>query len=526
MKKNLPVTDKERVYDKELRIVSTTDLKGITTYANQDFVNISGFRQDELYGKNHNIVRHPDMPQAAFDDLWKTIKAGKPWMGIVKNRCKNGDFYWVDAYVTPVYQGKKITGYQSVRSTPDRKHVNRAARLYKQITSPGFTAPKFINVILSKLKYKLILSHILTFLLPVILLITSSNPNSTTTGIAIISGIVVALLFSYLISRPWELAANKSKEIINNAITQDVYSGRNDELGQLQTAIYALQAKLRTVLVRVGDAVENLTHTSQSAMNVVDNSFVHAHQQLDEVEKVATAMTELTTTVHDVARSAEQTAEQTHNANDEAQNGALKATEALGGMETLTADIENASAVINKLKEESEEISSVVDVIQSIAEQTNLLALNAAIEAARAGEQGRGFAVVADEVRTLASRTQQSTGEIQQIIEDLLKRSNNAVIMMEKAKEQGNTSANLVELAAEALAEVAAAVSNIDNMNTQVATATEEQSAVSDEVERSVANISDIANETLKAAEVAKQAGQELNNETGKLKTTVWQFQS
>ncbi|HEC18817.1 MAG TPA: PAS domain-containing protein, partial [Gammaproteobacteria bacterium] len=135
MKKNLPVTGKEKSYSDHIKIISTTTPKGILDSINEDFIYTSGFSEEELLGKSHNVVRHPDMPPAAFDDLWKTIKAGKPWMGIVKNRCKNGDHYWVDAYVTPIFQGGEITGYQSVRVKPEREYVYRAEKVYKRLNA-------------------------------------------------------------------------------------------------------------------------------------------------------------------------------------------------------------------------------------------------------------------------------------------------------------------------------------------------------------------------------------------------------
>lgn len=135
MKNNLPVTNTENNYDAKLVISSTTDLKGVVTNVNKNFLDISGFSSDELIGKNHNIVRHPDMPPAAFADLWTTIKAGKAWMGIVKNRCKNGDFYWVDAFVTPATKNGKITGYESTRVKTAKRMVHHAEGLYKKISA-------------------------------------------------------------------------------------------------------------------------------------------------------------------------------------------------------------------------------------------------------------------------------------------------------------------------------------------------------------------------------------------------------
>ena len=144
MKKNFPVTGRECSYSQDIRIISVTDTKGAITHVNQDFIDVSGFTNQELLQQNHNIVRHPDMPPAAFADLWNTLKQGQPWIGVVKNRCKNGDHYWVNAYVTPVFDGSNVVGYQSVRTKPRREGVERAEKLYTALTSgkqPRFKSP-------------------------------------------------------------------------------------------------------------------------------------------------------------------------------------------------------------------------------------------------------------------------------------------------------------------------------------------------------------------------------------------------
>ena len=135
MKKNLPITDNEVTFDDSVAITSTTDLKGALTYINKDFLDISGFSTNELIGKNHNVVRHPEMPSAAFEDLWATVKSGKAWMGLVKNRCKNGDYYWVDAFVTPLAKNGEITGYESTRVKPSPIRVKSVTALYKKINA-------------------------------------------------------------------------------------------------------------------------------------------------------------------------------------------------------------------------------------------------------------------------------------------------------------------------------------------------------------------------------------------------------
>ncbi len=523
MKKNLPVTNTERTFDGELRIVSTTDKKGITTYANQHFINLSGFSEEELYGKNHNIVRHPDMPPIAFADLWKTIKEGKPWMGIVKNRCKNGDYYWVDAYVTPIFEKGEITGYQSVRTTPNREHVKTADRLYKKIRENQQSLLDKLPWLKLGMKGKLVSIQVISFLLVTGLMFSGvNNPLILLAAMGFI--LIISALMVNQIMRPWKKAAAFARSVFSNGVAKMVYTKRDDELGDMELSILALKARVKTILVRVSEAVNILEKAANTSIEVSENNFENAQNQLSEVSQVATAMNEMSAAVHEIANRANQTSENTDAAKEHSMKGALIATEALGGMDALVSRVEAAAGVIQKLNEESNAIGGMVDVIRDIAEQTNLLALNAAIEAARAGEQGRGFAVVADEVRTLASRTQQSTGEIQKIVEKLQQRAVEAVDEMSKASERGNTASELVESAAEALAEVSGAVAGINDMNTEVAAATEEQVAVAEEIDRNITNISNLAEKTVSSATLAREASEILEREAEKLNAMVHQF--
>jgi len=524
MKKNLPVTSTERSFDGELRIVSTTDKKGITTYANEHFIALSGFSEEELYGKNHNIVRHPDMPPIAFADLWDTIKAGGPWMGVVKNRCKNGDYYWVDAYVTPIFEGSEIVGYQSVRTTPNREHVKTADGLYRKIRENRFSLLDKLGWLKLGMRGKLIATQI-SVLLAVIIMMTGTE---TTLSLTLMAGMLLVLaggvFATYQIMKPWTKAAAQARSIFSNDIARAVYTRRSDELGDMQLAILALQARIKTILVRVNDAASALNNAASISRTISENNSENSQKQLDEVSQVAAAMNEMSAAVHEIANRADMTSQNTDDAKENSRKGALTATEALGAMEALVQRVEIAAGVIQELSVESNAIGGMVDVIRDIAEQTNLLALNAAIEAARAGDQGRGFAVVADEVRTLASRTQQSTGEIQKIVEQLQQKADAAVDEMSKASEQGNSATSLVESAAEALAEVSGSVAGINDMNTEVAEATEEQGVVAEDINRNITNIGNMAEQTAVSAASAREASEALENETAKLNAMVWQF--
>ena len=524
MKKNFPVSTVEHPFPEGANIVSTTDQKGILTYANQHFVDISGFSKDELYGKNHNIVRHPDMPEAAFVNLWETIKAGSAWMGIVKNRCKNGDYYWVDAYVTPLYENGQLIGYQSVRSKPEKNHVKRADSLYKSIAAGKKNLKHWFSLFGKSLQQKLFATQIMAALVTILSLSLMQGSVNGFAVIAVLLGTCIAMTGSALIARPWKKAAERSKAIFDNPIAREVYTGRQDELGQLELAIHALELKIQTILVRVDDATQNLDQSIEQTQKVAQQNFENSRYQVNNVQNVTNSIEQLLLTISEITQNANLTLEQSADADQASNEGVLTSTEALGGMDKLVADIEKATQVINHLKEQSDEIGSVIDVIHAIAEQTNLLALNAAIEAARAGEQGRGFAVVADEVRNLANRTQQSTGEIQTIVEKLQQQAEDAARQMENAGEQANTGAELVESSAESLAMIAGAIRSIKDLNTQIAAALEEQDSATTEIKGNIDDINQLAGTTIDTCQAAQQSFTNLHNERRALKEMVSQF--
>lgn len=522
MKKNLPVTDKENDFPENIHIVSSTDLKGIIKSVNQDFIDISGFSTDELLNKNHNIIRHPDMPPAAFENLWQDLKQGKPWMGIVKNRCKNGDAYWVDTYVTPVYENGEIVGYQSVRVKPERKLVERASRFYHQLNKGG----SFIQGLLSKIKPGLmakIFTGSLLSLLP-LLLVSLFGAGLVLTLAAAAVSIVIALSISVFIARPWQIAARESASIFSNPVAQHVFTNRSDELGQLQLVIKSQEARLRTIVWSINEAAVSLDDIASNTADVVSQTNQGISQQRSEIEQVATAMNQMSATVHEVAKNTEDASGAANQADELAGQGALAATHSITSIMSMVSDTEEAANVIKQLASQSENIGSVLDVIRSIAEQTNLLALNAAIEAARAGEQGRGFAVVADEVRTLASRTHESTQEIQDMIENLQIEVHKAVDVILKAQNSANTNMDAVEELAESLAEISGAVQVITSMSHQIATAAEEQSSVSEEINRNIVNINLVADQTSGASEETARNSERLVQQSSRLKTMVQQF--
>lgn len=307
-------------------------------------------------------------------------------------------------------------------------------------------------------------------------------------------------------------------------LSHSIVVDAEDEVGALGHAFNRMIGKFRDSLQTVSRSTHQLTEVSGRVFNVAETTLKGLVEQRSETDSVASAMHEMSSTVHEVAHNATQTASASHGADEEAKKGALVATEAIGAIMALIDEIENASKVIAKVESDSAGIGMILDVINGVAEQTNLLALNAAIEAARAGEQGRGFAVVADEVRTLASRTQQSTGEIQAMIERLQGGARDAVRAMEAARNRAEAGSDQVEKAAENLAMISGEVASINDMNSQIATAAEEQSAVAEEIGRNVANISEIADKTSEGAKQTAQINQELVRMADELHSLVNRF--
>ena len=267
-----------------------------------------------------------------------------------------------------------------------------------------------------------------------------------------------------------------------------------------------------------------LASASEQMANITDNSKRCLNEQNAQTEQVAAAMNEMVVTIQEVARSAASAAESANSADSEAATGNQVMTESITSINTLAQEVQRTFDFITKLKDESDSIGAVLDVIRGIAEQTNLLALNAAIEAARAGEQGRGFAVVADEVRTLASRTQESTQEIQEMIERLQAGANEAVSVMQEGRNRADISVGQSAEAGKVLQGIASVVDNIKNMNMQIATAAEEQSATADEINRNIVNISTAANETTSGADQSAQAAEELSHLAIQLQDIVNRF--
>lgn len=520
MKKNLPVTDHERTFSPDQRLISLTNKKGIITHVNAAFVEISGFSSDELIKKNHNLVRHPDMPPAAFEDLWESLKAGKPWMGIVKNRCKNGDYYWVDAYVAPVFEDGSIVGYQSVRTTPDQEHVGRANRIYKRLRMGKRPSP--LPFALS-VRQKLFAAMTIMLALPLVHSVLSGAMGLPVAIGDLVAGTLIAWVVASMLTAPMRKLAADSRKIFDNPLMGQIYAGSRDEVGQTRLALAALQAKLRTVVGRIEDSVEELGALAEQTAQSVQQTRQGCQKQQSDSEQFAAAMTEMAASVQEVAQSTSEAAQAAQAAEHKTTDGRQVVTQSTETMESVAEEFDRVAQAVAELDAKSGQIGTVLDVIREVAEQTNLLALNAAIEAARAGEQGRGFAVVAEEVRSLAQRTQASTQEIQDMVGGLQDSSSKVVQAMGQGRDQVRAGVAQSEKANEALEAIKTAVSTINDMSAQIASAAEQQSAVAEEINRSITNINDVSRETANIADSTARNSDDLAQLAGQFQSLVHQ---
>ncbi|WP_313027277.1 HAMP domain-containing methyl-accepting chemotaxis protein [Pseudomonas lopnurensis] len=342
--------------------------------------------------------------------------------------------------------------------------------------------------------------------------------------LALLLGVLAAWLITRQITLPLKATLADVERIASGDLTATAQITRRDELGILQQGIQQMGATLRELIGGIRDGVSQISSAAEELSAVTMQTSSGVNSQKEETDQVATAMHEMSATVHEVARNAEQAAQAATEADIEARDGDRVVAEVVTQIERMANEVIRSSEAMTELQSDSDKIGSVMNVIRAVAEQTNLLALNAAIEAARAGEAGRGFAVVADEVRGLAQRTQKSTEEIEQLVSALHGGTQQVAAIMQSSRSLTDSSVELARRAGTSLASITRTVSNIQAMNQQIATAAEEQSAVAEEISRSVVNVRDVAEQTAAASEETAASSVELARLGSQLQTLVSRF--
>ncbi|EOD54252.1 methyl-accepting chemotaxis protein [Aeromonas molluscorum] len=474
-----------------LSLISTTDPASHITYANQHFCEVAGYDADEMEGAPHNLVRHPDMPKAAFADMWQRLRQGKSWMGLVKNRAKTGNFYWVNAYVTPILnEQQQIIEYQSVRTRPSEHDIAWAEQLYARIRA-GKALPWLSRLTLEPGQLTLLLCG--TALLTLLTAMVSANPLWGVIGAA---ALLAQMIHGWRLQQRLNRLATTAGEEMGTPLCQVLYTKRRDTLAALELALRMKRAELKAVVGRSADTNQQILQAAEDDRGNIQTIDTHLQQQRAQSEQLAAAITQMSQSIRDVASSA-------HQANalvGEVQQVSAEGLQALATTQSsvnqLHEELNANHQVLAQLTGDSQKISGILAVISQIADQTNLLSLNAAIEAARAGEQGRGFAVVADEIRALAQKTRSSTGEINEMIQALLQTTRRLADGMTQGAQTSERCQQHVSTTAEVLNQINHMLTQVTHTSDEIAQAVSQQADVTSTLDHGIHQIHQLASHT------------------------------
>lgn len=525
MRNNQPVTQQEYVLADDDFLISRTDLKGIITYASPAFIRASGFSLGELMGKNHNIVRHPDMPPAGFSNLWDTIKAGKSWNGFVKNRRKNGDHYWVYANVTPFWENGRIAGYTSVRIKPSREDVAKADAAYREIMAGrgknltlhrGELSKKGFSGLLMRMRlWRSLRGRMsLVVIFGICLLIGSAilsylgmdaPPEKQVTyilSLAILSviGSMGMGLLGYItmrsVMKPLQSSLDFTAQLAAGNLDAKLLQGDFVEIKRLTTLLETMRKSLISIASDIHADMGSFSASASEIARGNEHLAQRTGQQASSLQQTATSMEQLTGTVEQNAGNARQASQ--------------LAADATNSVQVSGQVMHQVVSTMDAISDSSHKMRDIINVIDSIAFQTNILALNASVEAARAGEQGRGFSVVASEVRNLASRSASAAREIRELID--------------KSVHQVEEGAALVRNAELGIEEVVHSVMRVNDIMGEISIASGEQSSGITQVNQAVAQMDAVTQQNAILVEDAARIAKQLEDQVSEVEQSIAVF--
>ncbi|WBG90694.1 methyl-accepting chemotaxis protein [Pantoea piersonii] len=513
MRNNQPVTQREFVFDDQATLMSTTDINSYITYANDAFIEVSGFTPEEVNGQPHNMVRHPDMPPEAFADMWATLKQGEPWSALVKNRRKNGDHYWVRANAVPVVRDGKVQGFMSVRTKPGEAEIRATEALYRDFREGRAKGRRFHKGLIVRTGWRRVGSLLKTLplrwrirlplmtLLPLAALsaallgMTPASLGCFTGGMAILL-LLTSLWMEQQISRPVERICQQALSVATGASHKVEEMERVDEVGMTLRAVGQLGLMFRWLVDDVSGQAINVLSASDAIANSNNELSRRTEQAAANVQQTAATMNEMTATV----KSNTETAGEVNTLSAHTSQAASKGGEVMQEMVSMMAEI----------AESSQRIANITSVIDGIAFQTNILALNAAVEAARAGEQGKGFAVVAGEVRSLAQRSAKAASEIKSLVETSASRV--------------QLGSNHADAAGRTMQDIVAQVQNVSSLIAQISAATAEQSTALGEISTAVEDLDDITHRNAARVQESAEASGRMTHQANRLVEAISVF--